>query len=131
LIDRGCEVPPVLDGDWSTGSGYEAGRRLAANTDVTAVFAANDQMALGFLRALHEQGRAVPDDISVVGFDDMEEAAYFWPPLTTVRQWFAEVGRRSVDALINEIQAGEHHHDPVSVPTELVIRSSTAPPRIV
>ncbi|TDD26750.1 LacI family DNA-binding transcriptional regulator [Kribbella turkmenica] len=129
LTERGCEVPPVLDGDWSAGSGYEAGRQLAANPDVTAVFVANDQMALGLLRALHEQGRVVPDDISVVGFDDMEEAAHFWPPLTTVRQNFADVGRLSVDALIREIQAGEHHHDPVAVPTKLVVRSSTAPPR--
>jgi DNA-binding LacI/PurR family transcriptional regulator len=129
LKDRGCPVPPVLVGDWSPGSGYEAGRQIAADLDVTAVFAANDQMALGLLRALHEAGRAVPTDISVVGFDDMEEAAHFWPPLTTVRQRFAEVGRRSVDALISEIQAGEHHHDPVSVTTELITRTSTAPPR--
>jgi DNA-binding LacI/PurR family transcriptional regulator len=129
LKKRGCEVPPVLDGDWSPGSGYEAGRQLAANPDVTAVFVANDQMALGLLRALHEAGRAVPDDVSVVGFDNQEEAEQFWPPLTTIHQSFAEVGRRSVDALISEIQAGEHHHDPVAVPTKLVIRSSTAPPR--
>jgi DNA-binding LacI/PurR family transcriptional regulator len=129
LKERGCEVPPVLDGDWSPGSGYETGRLLAANPDVTAVFVANDQMALGLLRALHEAGRAVPGDVSVVGFDNQEEAAQFWPPLTTIHQSFAEVGRRSVDALISEIQAGEHHHDPVAVPTKLVIRSSTAPPR--
>jgi DNA-binding LacI/PurR family transcriptional regulator len=129
LTERGCEVPPVLDGDWTPGSGYEAGRQLAANPEVTAVFVANDQMALGLLRALHEAGRAVPADVSVVGFDNQEEAAQFWPPLTTIHQSFAEVGRRSVDALISEIQAGEHHHDPVAVPTKLVIRSSTAPPR--
>jgi DNA-binding LacI/PurR family transcriptional regulator len=129
LTERGCEVPPVLDGDWSSGSGYVAGRTLAANLDVTAVFAANDQMALGLLRALHERGRVVPDDISVVGFDDMEESAHFWPPLTTIRQNFTDVGRLSVDALIREIQAGEHHHDPVAVSTKLVVRSSTAPPR--
>jgi DNA-binding LacI/PurR family transcriptional regulator len=129
LTDRGRAVPPVLVGDWSAGSGYEAGRQLADNPDVSAVFVANDQMALGLLRALHERGRAVPEDVSVVGFDDQEEAAQFWPPLTTIRQSFAEVGRRSVDALINEIQAGEHHHQPVSVATELVVRSSTAPPR--
>jgi DNA-binding LacI/PurR family transcriptional regulator len=129
LTDRGCPVPPVLTGDWSAGSGYDAGRELAANPEVTAVFVANDQMALGLLRALHEHGRAVPGDVSVVGFDDMEEAAHFWPPLTTIRQSFAEVGRRSVDALVNEIQAGEHHHQPVAVATELVVRASTAPPR--
>ena len=129
LLDHGREVPPPLAGDWSATSGYEAGRRLAADDTVTAVFVANDQMALGLLRALYERGRWVPQDVSVVGFDDMEEAAHFWPPLTTVRQTFAEVGRRSVDALIAEIQAGEHHHAPVAVPTELIIRKSTAPPK--
>jgi DNA-binding LacI/PurR family transcriptional regulator len=122
-------VPPPLVGDWSAGSGYDAGRRLAESGQATAVFAANDLMALGVLRALHERGVGVPGNVSVVGFDDMEEAAHFWPPLTTVRQSFAEVGRRSVDALVNEIQSGEHHHEAVSVPTELVIRGSTAAPR--
>ncbi|ONI75809.1 LacI family transcriptional regulator [Kribbella sp. ALI-6-A] len=129
LTERGCPVPPVLVGDWSPRSGYETGLELAADPEVTAVFVANDHMALGLLRALHEKGRSIPGDLSVVGFDDTAESAHFWPPLTTVRQSFAEVGRRSVDALIREIQAGEHHHDPVAVPTELVVRNSTAPPR--
>ncbi len=93
------------------------------------MFTANDQMALGLLRALHERGRRVPDDVSVVGFDDMEEAAYFWPPLTTVHQSFDEVGRGAVDALIREIQSGEHEHQTRLVPTRLVVRASTAPPR--
>jgi DNA-binding LacI/PurR family transcriptional regulator len=118
----------VLVGDWSADSGYHLGRELADNDQVTAVFSANDQMALGLLRALHERGRPVPDEVSVVGFDDTAEAAHFWPPLTTVRQSFAEVGRRSVEALIGEIQSGQHHHQAVYVPTDLVIRHSTAPP---
>jgi DNA-binding LacI/PurR family transcriptional regulator len=130
LRARGCAVPPVLSGDWSADSGYAAGLHLADHEEVTAVFAANDQMALGLLRALHERGRSVPGDVSVVGFDDMGEAAHFWPPLTTVHQSFAEVGRRSVDALISEIRSGVHEHQEVLVPTELVVRSSTAaPPR--
>ena len=128
LLDHGREVPPVLDGDWTATSGYDAGRRLATNPEVTAVFVANDQMALGLLRALHEHGRDVPGDVSVVGFDDMEESAHFWPPLTTIRQNFVDVGRLSVDALIREIHAGEHHHEPVAVAAKLVHRSSTAPP---
>ncbi|MEU0313060.1 LacI family DNA-binding transcriptional regulator [Nocardioides sp. NPDC006273] len=129
LEAHGRTVPPVLSGDWSTASGYEAGLRLADNEEVTAVFTANDQMALGLLRALHERGRRVPDDVSVVGFDDMEEAAYFWPPLTTVHQSFDEVGRGAVDALIRQIQSGEHEHQEVLVPPRLVVRASTAPPR--
>ena len=128
LERAGREVPPVLTGDWSPRSGYEHGLTLAADPTVTAVFTANDQMALGLLRALHEQGRAVPGDVSVVGFDDMEEAAHFWPPLTTVRQSFEEVGRQAVAALLAEIATNVRAAAPVSVPTELVVRASTAPP---
>ncbi|MGW6195510.1 LacI family DNA-binding transcriptional regulator [Kribbella sp. NPDC055110] len=127
LRDHGCDVPPLLIGDWSSAAGYDAGCRLAVDESVTAVFAANDQMALGVLRALHEHGRKVPDDVSVVGFDDMEEAAQFWPPLTTVRQAFADIGHRSVDTLLAEIHA-TNHHAPLAVPTELILRRSTAPP---
>jgi DNA-binding LacI/PurR family transcriptional regulator len=129
LIERGRDVPPVLVGDWSPTSGYEVGRELAANDKVTAVFVANDQMALGLLRALHECGRTVPDDVSVVGFDDMEESACFWPPLTTIRQTFAEIGHRSVDALLADLNAPDPHPAPIAIPTELIIRHSTAPPR--
>ncbi|RSM55936.1 LacI family transcriptional regulator [Amycolatopsis sp. WAC 01376] len=124
----GREVPPPLTGDWSSRSGYEHGVRLAGDPAVTAVFVANDQMALGLLRAMHEQGRSVPGDVSVVGFDDMDEAAHFWPPLTTVRQSFDEVGNRAVAALLAEISDGAAA-GAISVPTELVVRSSTAPPR--
>ncbi|MEV4313711.1 LacI family DNA-binding transcriptional regulator [Actinocrispum sp. NPDC049592] len=120
------EVPPVLTGDWSAQSGYEHGLRLAGDPAATAIFAANDQMALGLMHALHEKGRSVPADVSVVGFDDMDEAAYFWPPLTTVRQSFEAVGSAAVAALLAEI-AGEVRAA-VSVPTELIVRSSTAPP---
>jgi DNA-binding LacI/PurR family transcriptional regulator len=122
------EVPPVSVGDWSPESGYQAGLRLAADPTVTAIFAANDQMALGLLRALHESGRRVPEEVSVVGFDDMDESAHFWPPLTTIRQSFEAVGRHAVSALLKEIETGAEAGEPVSVPTELVVRSSTAPP---
>jgi DNA-binding LacI/PurR family transcriptional regulator len=129
LVERGRPVPTPLAGNWSVDSGYSAGLQLARNDEVTAVFAANDQMALGVLHALHEHGRDVPGDVSVVGFDDMEESAHFWPPLTTIRQSFVEVGEATVEALINEIQSGEHHRDPVRIGTELVVRNSTAAPR--
>ncbi|WP_353808860.1 LacI family DNA-binding transcriptional regulator [Agromyces sp. SYSU T00194] len=127
LREAGAPVPPVHVGDWTSESGHEIGRALASDPDVTAVFAGNDQMALGVLRAMHEAGRDVPGEVSVVGFDDMEEARSFWPPLTTVRQFFGEVGRRSVEALIREVEEGELH-DVELVPTELVVRGSTAPP---
>jgi len=121
-------APPPVVGDWTADTGYALGQVLCRDPGVTAVFAANDQMALGLLRALHEAGRSVPGEVSVVGFDDMEEASCFWPPLTTVRQSFAEVGRRAVHTLLAEITSGAPVASPALVPTTLVIRASTAPP---
>ena len=104
LEAAGAEVPPVLVGDWSPRSGYRLGQQLAKDPDVTAVFVANDQMALGVLRALHERGREIPREISIVGFDDIPEAQYFTPPLTTVRQDFSEMGRSSLRLLLELMQ---------------------------
>ena len=94
---RGLLPGPEIPGDWSAHSGYLAGARIARDPDVTAVFAANDAMALGLMRALHEAGRSVPDEISVVGFDDSPESAFYWPPLTTVAQEFSLLGRHAVE----------------------------------
>ncbi|MEU4704266.1 LacI family DNA-binding transcriptional regulator [Nonomuraea dietziae] len=131
LEAAGRPVPPPLHGDWSAESGYNAGLRLADEPDCTAVFAANDQTALGLLRAFHERGRAIPDEISVVGFDDIPDAAYFVPPLTTVHQDFAEVGRRCVQRVLRQIREGCGSEPGTDlVPTRLVVRrSSTTPPR--
>ncbi len=129
LEAAGAPVPPVLVGDWSPGSGYELGRRLAADPEVTAVFAGNDPMALGLLRALHEEGRELPGELSVVGFDDCPEAAFFTPPLTTIRQDFMEVGRRALTLMLEEIETGSRDAACPPVPPELVVRQSTAPPR--
>jgi DNA-binding LacI/PurR family transcriptional regulator len=126
LRAAGAEIPPTLTGDWSAKSGYELGRRLVGAADVTAVFVGNDHMALGLLRVLHEGGRRVPDDLSVVGFDDIPEAAYFIPPLTTVRQDFDEIGRRSLDLLLHEIDHGAAEATRVTVDPRLVVRRSTA-----
>ena len=130
LDAAGATSSAPLRGDWSPQSGYELGRRLAEDPDVTAIFVANDQMALGLLRALHEQGREVPGDVSVVGFDDIPEAEFFTPPLTTVRQDFNEMGRRSLHLLLDQIAAGERSLTRETVPAELVKRASTAPPRM-
>lgn len=127
LQSAGLPVPPLLEGDWSAESGYRAARRLLGDTDVTAVFASNDQMALGVYHAAREAGRCIPDDLSVVGFDDIPEAAHFWPPLTTVLQDFTELGRRSVERLIAEIEGGEVP-GPVSLVPELIVRDSTSAP---
>jgi len=126
LTAAGIPVPPLLRGDWSARSGYELGQRIVEAPDVTAVFVANDQMALGLLRRLHEAGRETPGQISIVGFDDIPEAAYFTPPLTTVRQDFAELGRRCLHVLLARIQNGGRAWERVVVPTELVVRGSTA-----
>ena len=85
-------------------------------------------MALGVLRALHERGPPGAGDVSVVGFDDMAESDSFWPPLTTVHQDFDEVGHRSIDLLLAEIEEGPATPDTSLVPTRLVVRSSTAAP---
>ncbi|GAA1661480.1 LacI family DNA-binding transcriptional regulator [Catellatospora bangladeshensis] len=129
LEAAGCRVPPMVSGDWSPRSGYEAGRLLADRPDVTAVFCANDQQALGMLRALHEQGRRAPEDVSVVGFDDIPEAAYLSPPLTTVRQDFDEVGRRCLAALLELFDGGGPAVRHPRVPPSLVVRASSGPPR--
>jgi DNA-binding LacI/PurR family transcriptional regulator len=125
LRAAGIEPPDRLTGDWSPASGYALGKELAANDDVTAVFVANDQMALGLLRALHEAGRSVPGDVAVAGFDDVPEAAYFTPPLTTVRQDFLEVGRLSFHLLLEEIESGTRTTSRVTVAPELIVRAST------
>ena len=91
------------------------------------MFVANDQMALGLIRALHEAGRRVPEDVSVVGFDDLPESQYFEPPLTTIHQDFAELGRRVMDVL-ERVLAGEEQPTADLVPTTLVVRRSTARP---
>lgn len=130
LTEAGIEPPELLFGDWSTESGYLHGLELGRRDDVTAIFAANDQMALGVIRALHELGRDVPGNVSVVGFDDLEESSSFWPPLTTIRQNFSEVGRVAMAMLLDSLEtAGSTTLRSTLVPTELIVRASTAPPR--
>jgi DNA-binding LacI/PurR family transcriptional regulator len=128
LHDASAPEPAILAGDWSSASGYEIGNQIAADDSVTAVLCANDHMALGLLRALSEHGRQVPGDVSVVGFDDIPEAAYFLPPLTTVRQDFGELGRRALRALIDMIYDEDPVGSPEPVAPQLVVRSSAGPP---
>jgi DNA-binding LacI/PurR family transcriptional regulator len=128
LEAAGAEVPPVLVGDWSPRSGYRIGQQLAEDRDVTAIFVANDQMALGVLRAMHERAREIPGEVSIVGFDDIPEAQYFTPPLTTVRQDFSEMGRSSLRLLLELMQDTGQPPQRVTIAPELVVRRSTAPP---
>ncbi|WP_433289299.1 LacI family DNA-binding transcriptional regulator [Micromonospora sp. CA-244673] len=124
----GAEVPPLVAGDWSAASGYRCGQVLARMPEVTAVFTANDHLALGVLRALHEHGRRVPAEISVVGFDDVPEAAYFIPPLTTVRPDFVAVARASLDLLLAQIESGVVGELRRTIAPRLVSRDSVAAP---
>jgi DNA-binding LacI/PurR family transcriptional regulator len=128
LTEAGAEIPPVMSADWFAASGYRAGQILARMADVSAVFAANDHLALGILRALHERGRRVPEDISVVGFDDVPEAAYFIPPLTTIRPDFDAVAAAGIDLLLAQIRAGHRLGDRRILTPTLVTRDSVAPP---
>ena len=117
---------PIL-GDWTAEFGHFAGRELLRVRDFTAIFAANDQMALGLMHAIRDAGLDVPGDISIVGFDDIPDAAHFWPPLTTVRQDFVEIGRRCMALLLGGLDDGEEYAG--SIRPTLVVRGSTAPPR--
>jgi DNA-binding LacI/PurR family transcriptional regulator len=128
LEEAGRPVPPLLRGDWSADSGYRNGLALADEPGCTAVFAANDQMALGVLRAFHEKGRVVPHDVSVVGFDDIPDCVSYIPPLTTVHQDFTEVGRRCVDHVLRQVRDNPVEPGTTLVPARLVVRESTAPP---
>jgi DNA-binding LacI/PurR family transcriptional regulator len=142
LAARGAPVPdPLIRGDWSAHAGFELSRPIVEDPTVTAVFCANDHMALGLLRALQEAGRRVPEDVSLVGFDDIPEAEYFGPPLTTVRQHFDELGRRALGSLVALIDmsaptgrtAAVQPVQPVvprvSIQPSLVVRASAARPR--
>jgi DNA-binding LacI/PurR family transcriptional regulator len=125
LAARGLHAPEPLRGDWSIASGYRHGVHLAERADVRAVFVANDHMALGVLRAFHERGVRVPDHVLVGGFDDIPEAAYFTPPLTTVRQDFLAVGRHAVELLLDRIHGVARPRGAVVVPAQLIPRQST------
>ncbi|WP_425954057.1 LacI family DNA-binding transcriptional regulator [Xylanimonas sp. McL0601] len=127
LLRTGAPVAEPLVGDWSARSGYQVGRALAADPDVTAVFAANDQMAVGAMRAFLEAGRKVPADVSVVGFDDAPDSAYQVIPLTTVRQDVAAVSRRAVMALVGAIEDHDGLEGTLRYPVDLVVRASSGP----
>lgn len=126
LLESGCAVPDVVRGDWTASSGYEIGLSLATRDDLTAVFAANDDMAVGLVHAFERSGLSVPDDVSVVGFDDIGTAGFLHTPLTTVRQDFAEIARQGMRRLIAAVEGRHVGSRQASVPVQLIIRESTA-----
>jgi LacI family transcriptional regulator len=124
----------VVEGDWTAESGEEGlYRLLRAKPDIDAVFASNDQMALGALHAAHRAGRRVPEDLALVGVDDIAEGSHLWPPLTTVHQPLREAGMLAVQTIDHLIRAGREGDRPAEVTTEsstllrprLIIRDSS------
>lgn len=126
LADAGLDPGTELVGDWSSRSGYEAGLQLSAGPLPEAVFVSNDQMALGLLRAFSDRGVRVPDDVAVVGFDDLEGTAFYSPSLTTVRQPFTVLGSLAVEVLTDAIAGNDPAETSTIVPT-LVVRESSGP----
>ena len=129
LVAAGADVPELFAGDWTAACGYELGRALARDPGVTAIVAANDEMAIGVIHALHAAGRSVPGDVSVAGFDDIPIAAHVWPPLTTVSSDNAVLAATGLRYLV------EFLNDPATPPApppkhlhRLVVRDSTSPP---
>lgn len=129
IIEVGVTSHGIESGDWTLGSGYAAGKRIAALEQVTAVVAANDQMAIGVIRALHDSGFKVPEDISVVGWDDMEESSFLVPSLSTVRMDQAAVGARSMMGLIRQTRNPPKAPLAAALDTQIIRRESIAPAR--
>ncbi|MFJ4254573.1 LacI family DNA-binding transcriptional regulator [Microbacterium sp. NPDC090003] len=126
----GIRERPIVVGDWTADFAYDFAMGLNRLPDYTAVFAANDDMAIGLIHGLHDKGFEVPTDLSVVGFDDVPLARHFLPPLTTVRQDFHALGGAVVEMLRAAIE--EREIPPLTrIQTELVPRASTGPPREV
>jgi DNA-binding LacI/PurR family transcriptional regulator len=126
LRAAGATVPRPLETDWSAGSGYEAGTELAQRRNVTAVLCGNDEVAFGVIKGLQDNGKRVPQDVSVVGFDDHPLAQLWTPALTTMAQDFAGLGRTAFGFLMGRL-TGEPFRAPSS-DLHLVVRNSTAPP---
>ncbi|MCI1787959.1 MAG: LacI family DNA-binding transcriptional regulator [Actinomyces sp.] len=128
MEEAGLAVREPLAHGWDAETGYEVGLALARDGAPTAVFCANDDLSLGLIHALHDSGLSVPGDVSVVGFDDVPQARFYLPRLTTVSQDFLELGRRVVSMLLGAME-GREPAGPVALRPELVVRASTTMPR--
>ncbi|MBR22056.1 MAG: transcriptional regulator [Leifsonia sp.] len=124
----GMRERPIVVGDWTGDFGYHFARGLRTTPEYTAIFAANDEMALGVIHGLRERGIRVPEDMSVVGFDDLPVTRHFSPPLTTIRQDFHALGLSAMDVLHAALDGREIPRR-TRIPVELVVRESSAPPR--
>ncbi len=121
-----CQLSLATADDWECESGFQAMQALLAKTpELTAVFAANDRMAIGAMQAAYQAGRRIPDEISFIGLDDIESAAYQIPPLTTIRQSFVELARLGVQLLLDILQGTEIDQQQILIAPELIQRQST------
>ena len=127
LEDKAAPVPKPLHGGWGVDWGYEAGQKLGRDPRVTAVLCGNDDIALGVMRAMHEAGRPVPAEVSIVGFDDVPFARFYTPALTTVRQDFKALGKACFAKLLSQVGRGLQHEEPAHPEARLVIRESAGP----
>jgi DNA-binding LacI/PurR family transcriptional regulator len=128
LSECGLEPGPSAPGRFTVEGGYAAAEMLLdSKQPFTAIVSANDEMALGAVRALNDQGLHVPNDISIVGFDDVHYAAYLNPPLTTIRQDFRLMAKHTIDYLIALIEKPETPREQRVIVPQLVVRNSTQP----
>ena len=127
LAEHRLEIVPPAFGDWSAESGYRLGSTLDLEPG-DAVFSGNDQMSIGLFSALRERRLRVPEDISVVGFDDVPEAGYLFPPLTTIRQEFAALGELIMQKVLIAVEESSPPTEDTPLPTHLIVRQSTRPP---
>lgn len=128
MVAAGLDDLVFAHGDWTAASGYDATVTLLKDRpDFSALMVGNDQMAMGAMAALRDAGLSVPEDVSIVGFDDVPEAPYMAPPLTTVRQDFRQLGVTSAEALLKQIEAKSNVVEQRLIQPELVVRGSTAP----
>ena len=130
LEEAGIPVPEALQGGWDPRSGNEAAQRLAKDPEVTAVLCGNDDLAIGVMSAMHQAGRAIPGDVSVVGFDDTPLSAFYIPALTTVRLDFEALGRVCFAKLLSFLEGREQDEGPPWPKAELVVRESAGPPPV-
>lgn len=132
MQDAGIEVKPswVVEGFYTPPSGTEAMEKLLCTApELTAVVCGNDWMAMGALESIYQKGLRVPEDISLMGFDDIDTAQWVSPPLTTMRQPTRQIGVKAAELLINQIETGKRVREIVLFPAERVVRQSVAPPK--
>jgi LacI family transcriptional regulator len=132
LIEAGLPIDPNLirEGDFHQPRGYSAASELLALPDPpTAIFAANDVSAFGVMESVRDHGKRIPNDISIVGFDDIPQTGQVNPPLTTVRQPLEEMGRTAARMLLEMFEDPQRRPGKIELPTELIVRDSTKPPK--